>query len=292
VFTLENCTICPHVCGVNRKNEQGLCKSGDSLKISTFQLHHWEEPVISGDRGSGTIFFSGCNMHCVYCQNFEISQLNRGSFYNTEELAEMMITLQNRQAHNINLVTPTHFTPLVIDALEMAKAKGLNIPVVWNSNAYELPQTLSKLEGLVDIYLPDIRYAEDAQAINYSGAGNYFHVAQKALLEMKRQTGNLKTDKGIAWKGLMIRLLVLPGNLSRVDKSLEWIAENLGTKTWISLLGQYYPAYRAANFRELNTGIEAGIYNQLAEYAEELGFENGYFQKTGSSDYYTPDFRK
>jgi putative pyruvate formate lyase activating enzyme len=292
LLTLENCTICPHACGVNRKNKQGLCKSGDKLKISTFQLHHWEEPVISGDHGSGTIFFSGCNMHCVYCQNFEISQLNQGNIYSTGELAEMMITLQNRQAHNINLVTPTHFTPLVIDALEMAKAKGLNIPVVWNSNAYELPQTLSKLEGLVDIYLPDLRYAQDEQAIHYSGAKNYFSMAQKALLEMKRQTGNLKTDKGIAWKGVMIRLLVLPGNLNKVDKSLEWIAENLGTKTWISLLGQYYPAYRAVNYMELNKGIEAGIYNQLAEYAEELGFENGYFQKTGSSDYYTPDFRK
>lgn len=292
MFTLEKCTICPHECNVNRKAEVGICKSSDKLKISTFQLHHWEEPVISGDRGSGTIFFSGCNMHCVYCQNFEISQLNQGNIYTTGELSEMMISLQNMLAHNINLVTPTHFTPLIINALEIAKKKGLNIPVVWNSNAYELPETLLQLEGLVDIYLPDLRYTEDEQAVNYSGAKNYFTIAQKALLEMKRQTGNLKTDNGTAWKGLMIRLLVLPGNLNRVDKSLEWIAENLGTKTWISLLGQYYPAYRAGQSAELNHGIEAGIYNQLAAYAEELGFENGYFQKTGSSYHYTPDFGK
>lgn len=287
---LNNCTICPHLCGVDRSCKQGFCRSSEKLHISTFQLHFWEEPVLSGTRGSGTIFFSHCNMRCVYCQNYQISQYGHGKTADPPELKDIMLSLQESGAHNINLVTPTHVTPLIRDALIMAKHEGLQIPVVWNSNAYERIETLQELEGLVDMYLPDLRYAEDETAYTYSGIKNYTRIARQAIREMKRQTGRLKTDEGIAWKGLLIRLLVLPGNINRVDLSLDWIARVLGVETSISLLGQYYPAYKSFYYPEINKGTDRKTYRKIADHAAKLGFDNGFLQETGSSRDYTPDF--
>lgn len=292
LMDLSNCTICPHLCGVDRRIKQGFCKNSEKLLISTFHLHFWEEPVLSGNGGSGTIFFSHCNMRCLYCQNYQISQYGHGKTADPPELKNIMLSLQESGAHNINLVTPTHVTPLIREALIMAKREGLHIPVVWNSNAYEQTETLLELEGLVDVYLPDLRYSDDETAYTYSGIKNYTQIARQAIREMKRQTGRLKTDEGIAWKGLLIRLLVLPGNINRVDLSLDWIAQALGPETAISLLGQYYPAYKSCNYPEINKGVDRKTYLQIADHAAGLGFVSGFLQETGSSSDYTPDFPK
>lgn len=291
-LSMRHCQICPHQCHIDRQSSLGLCKAGNAMILNTAQLHHWEEPVISGTKGSGTLFFSYCNLQCVYCQNFRISSLGHGTKISPEELAEKMLQLQEMQAHNINLVTPTHFSPLIAEALNKARKEGLTIPVVWNSNAYELPDTLKELEGLVDIYLPDIRYFQDNTAFRYSNCNNYFSFAAEAVKEMYRQVGHLKIHSDIAWKGLLIRLLILPGYTGEIKKILDWISENPGTKTYISLMGQYYPTHKAHQYPEINRSVTTKEYHSVLEYMEQLGFTNGYIQEAGSSSSYTPVFKE
>lgn len=288
---LTTCVICPRDCGVDRQHQVGACGLGATLTVNCSQLHFGEEPVISGQRGSGTIFFAGCNLHCVYCQNYPISQEHRGSPCSVPELVAMMLDLQRQGAHNINLVTPTHFTPQIREALVLARDRGLKIPVVWNSNAYEKVETLKTLEGRVDIYLPDFRYFDEAAAVAYSAAPEYPEVAKSAILEMHRQVGRLTVDdNGLATRGLLIRVLVLPGNLGRADLILEWIAQELGSDTWVSLMGQYYPAGRASQFPELARPVGRAEYDALADRLEDLGLSNGFVQEVGSSAAYTPNF--
>jgi putative pyruvate formate lyase activating enzyme len=288
---LSKCLICPRACGVDRHVQAGACGSGATLRVNCSQLHFWEEPVISGSRGSGTVFFSGCNLRCVYCQNYVISQEHRGSSCSVDELAERMLDLQGQGAHNINLVTPTHFTPLIRDSLVLAKGNGLTVPVVWNSNAYETVETLRSLTGLVDLYLPDFRYFDDTVGRTYSDAPGYPECAKSAILEMFRQVGHLRVVGGIATAGLLIRILVLPGNVNRADRILAWIAEALGNETYLSLMGQYYPTYHAAEHPEINRPVSHAEYGALEDLLEELGFDNGFVQEIGSSSDYTPDFR-
>jgi len=293
---MSGCMICPRACGADRAQKPGLCGMGANLRVALAQLHHGEEPVLSGPSpeagGSGTIFFSGCSLRCVYCQNHDISIGGLGVELAVDDLTAMMFELELSGAHNINLVTPTHFTPLVRQALLLARANGLGIPVVWNSSAYETVESLKSLEGLVDIYLPDLRYMDSAAAARYSSAPDYPEVACAAILEMHRQVGQLVVEDGLARRGLIIRLLVLPGNAGRTDLGLDWIAANLGTHTTISLMGQYYPAHRAHEFPEINRCLKPIEYKAMRSHMEKLGFENGFVQRVGSSAAFTPDFRQ
>lgn len=288
---LYDCKICPRECGVNRFEASGACLAGALVRVASYQLHLWEEPVISGIHGSGTIFFSGCNMHCVYCQNYEISQKIFGKELSIEELSDIMLELQDRGVHNINLVTPSHFTPQIRLAIIAAKKNGLSIPIVWNSNAYEKVETLKTIEGLVDIYMPDFRYAEIEAAIKYSQAIDYPHVAKIAIKEMFRQVGHLRIKNSVAEKGLLIRILVLPENIGGVDIILKWIAENIGKETYISLMGQYYPAYKAFKYQELSRGLKKEEYNFALHFLEQYAFKNGFTQDIGSDSSYTPNFK-
>jgi len=254
-------------------------------------LHFGEEPCFSGTRGSGTIFFAGCNLRCVYCQNYEISTLCWGKDISVEELIRLMLKLQEEGAHNINLVTPTHFTLQLREAIIQAKEKGLTIPVLWNSSAYEKVETLQLLTGLVDIYLPDFKYAHKVYAQKYSSAPDYPAVAISAIKEMFSQVGLLELDeKGIAQKGLLLRMLVLPNKLAGCKENLYTLTEELGTELTLSLMGQYYPAGKAKNYKELTRGITLSEYFEVVDTAVELGFTKLYTQEISSSDTWTPNF--
>ncbi len=287
---LTRCTLCPRECGANRLTGTGYCNAGDRAAVNLHRLHFWEEPVLSGQRGSGTIFFSHCAMRCAYCQNHLISQEGRGTLRSAGELCDMMLDLQEAAAHNVNLVTASHYAPQAAAALRAARVRGLRIPVVWNSSAYEKKETLRLLEGLVDIYLPDFRYIDGGTAGRYSLAADYPERAKDAIREMLRQKGHLRIEDGIAVSGLMIRILILPGQAEAAGRALEWIHDALGPETWISLMGQYYPAYRAASFPEIDRPVTPEEYGLCLERLEELGFENGFSQEVGSSGDYTPEF--
>ncbi len=291
-LSLERCNLCPRMCQVNRFETIGYCNAGAKIKLNLFQLHHGEEPNISGKRGSGTIFFAHCNLKCIYCQNFTISHFGWGRDAEESEVADIMLELQEKGAHNINLVTPTHFSLQLIEAIKKAKKKGLQIPIVWNTNTYERVETLQALSGLIDIYLPDFRYYDNEVSKAYSDVENYFEVATEALKEMYRQVGDIRNKGGIAVKGLMIRILIMPGNKNRVDKILEWIAQNIGKDTHISLMGQYYPTYRSIAFPEINRTVTQEEYDFAVKLLNDLGFENGYIQDLGGSDDWTPKFIK
>lgn len=286
-----SCNICPRNCGIERAKNKGYCGVTDKLRINLATRHFGEEPCFSGTRGSGTIFFAGCNLRCVYCQNYEISTLCWGKDISVEELIRLMLKLQEEGAHNINLVTPTHFTLQLREAIIQAKEKGLTIPVLWNSSAYEKVETLQLLTGLVDIYLPDFKYAHKVYAQKYSSAPDYPAVAISAIKEMFSQVGLLKLDeKGIAQKGLLLRMLVLPNKLAGCKENLYTLTEELGTELTLSLMGQYYPAGKAKNYKELTRGITLSEYFEVVDTAVELGFTKLYTQEISSSDTWTPNF--
>jgi putative pyruvate formate lyase activating enzyme len=286
-----SCNICPRNCGIDRTKNKGYCGVRDKLRINLATRHFGEEPCFSGTRGSGTIFFAGCNLRCVYCQNYEISTLCWGKDISVEELIRLMLKLQEEGAHNINLVTPTHFTLQLREAIIQAKEKGLTIPILWNSSAYEKVETLQLLTGLVDIYLPDFKYAHKVYAQKYSAASDYPAVAISAIKEMFSQVGLLKLDeKGIAQKGLLLRMLVLPNKLAGCKENLYTLAEELGTELTLSLMGQYYPAGKAKNYKELTRGITLSEYFEVVDTAVELGFTKLYTQEISSSDTWTPNF--
>jgi len=295
------CTLCPRACGAVRATAPGFCGAGASVRVALAQLHHGEEPPLSGPSpehgGSGTIFFSGCALRCVYCQNHAISfgpadGTLPGHDLGVNDLTALLLELQLAGAHNVNLVTAGHFIPQVRQALIQARGNGLGIPVVWNSSGYETVRALRSLEGLVDIYLPDLRYMDARAAARYSAAPDYAKVATHAICEMHRQVGALVIDEtsGLATRGLLIRLLVLPGNAGRTDLALSWIADTLGPDTAISLMGQYYPAHRAAQFPEINRGVTPEEYASVREHMDSLGFSLGYIQEVGSSAACTPEF--
>lgn len=289
---LTSCRICPHNCGINRYQTVGVCQAGSEVKVNLAQLHFGEEPVLSGTRGSGTIFFSHCNLRCVFCQNHTISHLGWGKVASENEIIDMMLSLQEQGAHNINLVTPSHYSVQLAAILHTAKNEGLRLPIVWNSNAYEKVETLKAMEGLVDIYLPDLKYAENEHSKFYSNAEDYPATARKAIKEMFRQAGNLVCDAdGIAQKGLIIRLLVMPNGTAGVSDSLKWIKDNLGNEVFISLMAQYYPAWQADKLPEINRGITETEYQEVLATMEKLGFNNGFMQELSCSDEWTPDFK-
>jgi len=290
---LLNCRMCPRECGVNRYLETGFCRSGNLLRINTWQKHFGEEPYISGTKGSGTIFFSGCNLSCIFCQNYEISQLNHGKEYSICQTADIMLELESEGVHNINLVTPSHFSIQLIEALHLARKKGLTIPVVWNTNSYEKVEALQKLDGLVNIYLADFKYASNAAAVKLSQAPDYFNIATKAIREMYRQVGHIKLDEDdIAWRGLAVRLLVLPEDANGTDMILKWLNDNIGTEVYLSLMSQYYPAWQAEKYPETARSLTPSEYELAVEAAERYGFENCLIQELASSSDWTPDFNK
>jgi len=278
---LSACDLCPHHCGVNRiKGVQGVCRSGLQPRIASANLHRGEEPPISGSKGSGTIFFTGCTLSCVFCQNFPISQQNNGETVSTAELAMRMLNLQKRGAHNINLVTPTHWLPQILAALWLAIPQGFNLPIVWNTSGYETLDALQLLDGVVSVYLPDMKYSDDAQAVELSGAPGYREINRCAVKEMLRQVGHLQVDEnGIATQGLIIRHLVLPRGRAGSVETLPWIAEHLGQETHIALMSQYFPAWQAVSREGINRGLTHDEYDVAVEALEDAGLENGWVQE-------------
>ncbi len=287
---LEKCNLCHYNCNVNRNEKLGFCKCKVLPKIALANIHNWEEPCISGTRGSGTVFFSGCNLKCVFCQNHQISHENFGKEITINRLAEIFIELQNQKVHNINLVSPTPYVPQIIEAIKIAKSNGLSIPIVYNTNSYENLETIKSLNGYIDIYLPDLKYFDDEIAIKYSNAKDYFNTASLAISEMVKQVGQAKFDEhGIMKKGVIVRHLIIPGQILQTKRILNWIKQNLPKDTYISIMAQYFPTYKAKDFLEINHKITKQEYNFVTSMLED--FENGYIQELGEhEEEYVPNF--
>ncbi|MCX8023360.1 MAG: radical SAM protein [Syntrophorhabdaceae bacterium] len=294
---IKRCELCPRRCRVNRlSGETGACGVGAELKIAHYGPHFGEEPPISGTNGSGNIFFTACNMRCLYCQNYQISQKGMGRFFSVDELVDICLHLEEMGCHNINLVSPTPYIPFVAIAIERAREKGLKIPFVYNTNAYENVEALRLLEGLIDIYLPDFKYWSPKIARRLSRVpennGGYPEHAKQAILEMKRQVGDLFIENGIAKKGLLLRHLVLPAGLSGTRDIILWIREHLGTNTYISLMSQYNPLHEAHSYPMINRRIRAEEYDGMVNLMVEHGFENVFIQEMESAELFVPDFNK
>mgnify|MGYP005910635023 CR=1 FL=1 len=290
---LEKCTICPHNCGINRTNNQiGRCKSKDIVKIALYSTHNFEEPCISGKKGSGTVFFSNCNMNCVFCQNYEISQQGKGKEISIEELAEIFIKQQEKNVENINLVTPTSYVPQIIEAIKIARKKGFNIPIIYNSNGYENVETIKKLNGYIDIYLPDLKYYSNEIAKKYSKIDNYFETAISAIKEMQKQVGNpIFNEEGIIQKGVIIRHLILPHHLLNTKNILKYVKENFDENTYISIMAQYFPTYKAKEDKLINRKLTKKEYKEIENYLYLLNLKNGYIQELGEhEEEYVPNF--
>lgn len=275
---LNECNLCPRACGVNRtKGEKGYCKSDSQLIVSSVQPHYGEEDVLVGTYGSGTIFLTNCNLGCIYCQNYDISHLGYGHPMTEEELAHSMLSLQKRGCHNINFVTPTHFTPQIVKALKIAIENGLRIPLVYNCGGYESTSTIALLEGIVDIYMPDIKYSDEQTAKRYSNAPDYFERCKEAVKEMHRQVGDLTVDeRGIAVRGLLIRHLVLPNNVAGSAEVFKFIATELSKESYVNIMLQYRPMYRAFEYEELDRMITMSEYREAVEIAKECGLHRGF----------------
>ena len=279
---MNGCRICPRECNVDRRNGQkGVCGvSGIGIYGARAALHMWEEPCISGEEGSGTVFFSGCPLRCVYCQNYEIARAERGSEITVERLSEIFLELQEKHANNINLVTPTHYSLEIIEAVNLARAKGLRIPIVYNCSGYESVITLKKLEGIVDIYLVDYKYEDSCLAKRYSNAANYPEVVKEALKEMVRQCGAAEFDeREIMQKGVIVRHLLLPGQLQNGKDVVKYVYETYGDQVFLSLMNQYTPLPHVAKWPELNRKVTEEEYEELVDYAIDLGVENGFIQE-------------
>lgn len=290
---LKKCNMCPHKCLVDRENNKhGFCNAGSKIKIALADVFHYEEPCISGKNGSGAVFFSNCNLRCVYCQNYEISSGGKGKEITVQELADIFLRLQEKNVNNINLVTPTIYAMQIKEAIILAREKGLSLPIIYNSSGYENIDTLRELKGYIDVYLPDFKYASDDIAYKYSGIKNYVENTTSAILEMYRQVGKVKfNDDGIIKKGLIIRNLILPNNTKNTKKVLEWISNNLGNDTYVSIMAQYFPTNRANEFYEINRKITKREFNIVERYLYELGFDNGYIQSLEKcEEKYVPKF--
>ncbi len=277
---------------IEKQEINGYCGSTDKIKIALASVHYFEEPCISGKNGSGTIFFSNCNLNCIYCQNYEISQLGKGKEITVEKLAQIFIEQQEKVVNNINLVTPSSYAYQIIQALKIAKVNGLKIPVIYNTNGYENIETLKQLEGYIDIYLPDLKYYSNELAQKYSKVNNYFEVTTKAIQEMIKQVGNpVFNEEGILQKGVIIRHLVLPNHLQNSKHILKWIKENLPENTLVSVMAQYFPTYRAKENQFLNRKLTKKEYKEIENYLYTLNLENGYIQELGEhEEEYVPNF--
>ena len=274
------CSLCPRMCMADREITTGYCGVKNTLRVARAALHFWEEPCISGEEGSGAVFFTGCNLRCVFCQNFQIARAEQGKEITVERLSEIFLELQAQKANNINLEPATHYVPQVVEALKLAKEQGLHIPVVYNCGGYESVETLKMLEGLVDIYLPDFKYVDTERAKRYSHAENYPEVAKAALAEMVRQQPEAEFDeRGIMKKGVIVRHLMLPGGIKDSKAVVKYLYETYGDQIYISLMNQYTPLPHVAEYPEINRKVKKFEYDRLVDYAISLGVENGFIQE-------------
>lgn len=281
-LSYKKCTLCARRCAINRElSERGFCKMTDSVTIARAALHNWEEPVISGTRGSGTVFFSGCSLGCVFCQNREISGGEKGTSISKERLAEIMLSLKAQGAHNINLVTPTHFAPSIKDAILIAKKEGLDIPIVYNTSSYDSVKTLKELDGVVDVYLPDFKYYTEKSAKKLCFAEDYPDVARRAIAEMVRQRPSPKFEDGIMTTGVMVRILLLPSHVAEAKLTLKYLYETYGDSIYISLMNQYTPMPNMSP--PLDRRVTRIEYYDLLAYTEKLGVKNGFTQEFGTA---------
>ena len=289
---LNKCLLCPRNCGVNRNNgELGFCKTGNKLRIAKAYLHMWEEPPITGKNGSGTIFFSNCNLRCVFCQNYEISDEGKGRDITVEDFANICLDLEKQGATNINLVTPTHYVSLIIDGIKIAKSRGLKIPIVYNSSGYEKVDTIKLLDGIVDIYLPDFKYYDNSLAIKYSKSPDYFKYASLALDEMVRQKPKSIFDKeGNMVSGVIVRHLILPNHEDDSKKVLKYLHDNYKDKIYISIMNQYTPVKKFKD-AELNNTVSENIYDEIINYAWDIGIRKAFIQEEGTQlESFIPDW--
>ncbi len=292
---MEDCILCPRECHVNRAaGKIGYCKETDELVVARAALHMWEEPCISGEEGSGTVFFSGCAMGCIYCQNHNIASGKAGKTISIERLAEIFIELQDKKANNINLVTPSHYIPQIVDAIKLARRKGLHIPIVFNCSGFEKVETLKLLEGYIDVYLPDLKYMDNEPAIKYSNCKDYFLYASRAIEEMVAQVGLPSfDDRGIMKKGVIVRHLTLPGYLEDSKKIIKYLNETYGDSIYISIMNQYTPLDTVKRYPELNRRITEEEYDILVDYAIELEIENGFIQEgETATESFIPEFNE
>lgn len=289
---IKNCCLCPRKCLINRYLEKGYCKANNKIKLAYYSLHMWEEPVISGNNGSGTIFFSHCNLRCVYCQNKKISIDGYGKYISNKHLGEIMLELQDKGAHNINLVTPTHYVPQIASVLHKLKDK-LHIPVVYNTSSYENVGTLMMMKGLVSIYLADLKYFDDSLGEKYSGCSNYFEVATMAIDEMYRQVGDiLLDDNGMMKKGLIVRVLLLPGHVHDAKEIINYLYKTYGDSIYISIMNQYTPVNKC-EYENLNRKVTDEEYDEVINYALTIGVKNAFIQEGDTAEEsFIPNFDK
>lgn len=288
---ISKCEICPRKCKVNRYEKKGYCRCDDKVRIALVSKHYFEEPCISGRNGSGTIFFSNCNLNCIFCQNHDISQGGKGIDVTIERLAEIMLEQQERGANNINLVTPTMYVEQIIKAIDIAKKNGLDIPIVYNTNGYEEVETIKKLNGYIDIYLPDFKYFTNELAIKYSKAPNYFEKVTSALIEMQSQFDEYVFDGEIMKKGMIVRHLVLPNHIQNSKNVLKWIKDNLRKDIYVSVMAQYFPTYKAIGDKLIGRKLSFSEYRKIEQYFYSLDIENGYIQDLGKhEEEFVPDF--
>lgn len=287
----NKCNLCPRECSVNRNNKElGYCRALNKLKIGGYHLHMWEEPIISGKNGSGTIFFSYCNLRCIYCQNYDISIYDNGKEITIDRFANICLELQDMGAENINLVTPSHYIPLIREGLMMAKDKGLNIPIVYNTSGYEKVDSLRLLDGLIDIYLPDFKYYDDNLG-KYSNVNNYFEIADKAIQEMYRQVGSPIIKKGIMRRGIIVRHLVLPHHSDDSKKVVKYLHDKYGENIYLSIMNQYTPV-RRCKYLELNDRVSEKEYDNVIDYAYDIGIRKCFVQDSESqSESFIPVFK-
>ena len=288
---LKECRLCPRNCGINRYEKVGVCGASNKVRVSHYSLHEWEEPVISGNNGSGTVFFSHCNLKCIFCQNKKISTGGYGKDITNKRLGEIFLELQEKGAHNINLVTPTHYVPQIVTVLKKIKGKELEIPVVYNTSSYENVSTIELLDGLVDVYLADFKYFDDELAKNYSNCKNYFEVASKAISKMYEQVGNPVFDNDLMKKGVIVRLLLLPGHKEDIKKIIKYIYDTYKDNVYISIMNQYTPVTKTLDYPNLNWTVTDSEYCDVINYACDLGVTCAFIQEgETASESFIPDF--
>ena len=287
-----SCTLCPRNCRSNRTAGQtGFCGMSDQIQVARASLHMWEEPCISGTNGSGTVFFTGCNLKCVFCQNHTIAVAQKGKEVSVERLAELFLMLQHKGAHNINLVTPSHYIPGIAQSLAFAKQHGLTIPIVYNTSGYDSVESLSLLDGLIDIYLPDFKYVSSTLSARYSHAADYFQVATKSLAEMYRQVGDPVFDNDLIKRGIIVRHLVLPGCVEDSKSVIRYLYETYGDHIFISIMNQYTPLPHVASYPELNRKVTEAEYEEVVDFAIDLGVEQGFIQEGDTAEEsFIPEF--
>ena len=287
---LSKCNLCPRNCGVNRHETIGVCDAGDNIKLAYYSLHRWEEPVISGTNGSGTVFFSHCNLKCIFCQNKKISTGGYGKIISNDRLKEIFLELQKKGAHNINLVTPTPFVPLIADVLQEIKGKELTIPVVYNTSSYENVETIKIMNGLVDIYLADLKYYSNELGLKYSRCSNYFEIASKAIDEMVKQVGTFEIVDGLMKKGVIVRVLILPGHIEDSKKIIKYLYDKYHDDVIISIMNQYTPIEKL-EYDNLNRKVTDDEYDEVVNYAYDLGVRMAFMQEGETqSESFIPDF--